>query len=292
VTAALHRGAPSATRAARFAARHGWLLVLVPGGLFLLIFFGYPLLTMAVRSLTDPGPENYTAVATSPVYRQVLLTTLRTAGVTTLVCLALAYPYAYRMSRASARTTALMMALVLLPFWSSLLVRTFSWTVLLQDTGLINGALLALGVVEQPLELIRTSLGVQIGMVHILLPYMVLPLFTAMRRIDPMLVPAAQSLGASPSRAFARVTVPLSMPGVYAGAVLVFVLSLGFYVTPALLGGPQNTMLGEVIATQVTRFGFGIGSALGMVLLVVTLITLAGLTLLGRAGALTREQAP
>jgi ABC-type spermidine/putrescine transport system permease subunit I len=292
VTAARETGARSATRAARFAARHGWLLVLLPGGLFLLIFFCYPLVTMAVRSLTDPGPQNYTEVATSPVFRQVLVTTLKTAGLTTLVCLALAYPYAYRMSRASARTTTVMMALVLLPFWSSLLVRTFSWTVLLQDTGLINRMLMSLGVVDQPLQLIRTSLGVEVGMVHILLPYMVLPLYTAMRRIDPMLVPAAQSLGARPSRAFARVTVPLSMPGVYAGAVLVFVLSLGFYVTPSLLGGPKNTMLGEVIATQVTRFGFGIGSALGMVLLVVTLVTLGALTLLGRAGSLARERTP
>jgi len=271
-----------APRGARLLARHGWLLVLAPGALFLLAFFGYPLYTIARRSLTDPGPSNYRDAITDPVYQHVLTTTLQTAAVTTIVCLLLGYPYAFVMARASRRVLALMTALVLLPFWSSLLVRTFSWTVLLQDTGLVNKALQALGFIDEPLNMIRTSLGVEIGMVHILLPYIVLPLYATMSRIDPSYTAAAMSLGAPPRTAFRRIFLPLTLPGVYAGSVLVFVLSLGFYITPALLGDPANSMLGEVIVNQVSRFGFGLGSALGMVLLVVTLLVLGLVAVLVR----------
>lgn len=270
------------TRGARLVARHGWLLVLAPGTLFLLVFFGYPLVTIAQRSLTDPGPSNYVEAITDPVYQHVLMTTLKTAGITTIACLLLGYPYALVMTRSSRRVLAVLTALVLLPFWSSLLVRTFSWTVLLQDTGLVNQALQALGLIDEPLSMIRTSLGVEIGMVHILLPYMVLPLYATMSRIDPSYAAAAMSLGAPPRTAFRRVMLPLTMPGVYAGSVLVFVLSLGFYITPALLGDPTNSMLGEVIVNQVSRFGFGLGGAFGMVLLVVTLLTLGLVAVLAR----------
>lgn len=281
---------PVTTRGARLLARHGWLFVLAPGTLFLLIFFGYPLVTIAQRSLTDPGPSNYVQAVTDPVYQHVLMTTLKTAGITTIACLLLGYPYALVMTRSSRRLVALLTALVLLPFWSSLLVRTFSWTVLLQDTGLVNQVLQALGLTDEPLSMIRTSLGVEIGMVHILLPYMVLPLYATMSRIDPSYTAAAMSLGAPPRTAFRRVMLPLTLPGVYAGSVLVFVLSLGFYITPALLGNPASSMLGEVIVNQVSQFGFGLGGALGMVLLVVTLVALGLVALLVRMRATTTEE--
>jgi len=254
--------------------RRGWLLALLPGLVFLLVFFLYPLLLIAFRSVTDPGPHNYVTVLGDPVYRKVLGTTFRIAFITTLATMALGYPYAYLMSRSSRGVAALMTGVVLMPFWSSLLVRTFSWTVLLQDTGLINTLLIHLRFISQPLSLIRTGLGVEIGMVHVLLPYMVLPLYATMSGIDRTLIAAAEGLGAAPRRAFRRIFLPLSLPGVYAGATLVFMLSVGFYITPSLLGDPGDAMLGEVIVNQVTHFGFGLGAALGMVLLIVTLAIL------------------
>lgn len=260
--------------ARRSAVRRGWLLALLPGLVFLLVFFLYPLLLIAFRSVTDPGPHNYVTVLGDPVYRKVLGTTFRIAFITTLATMALGYPYAYLMSRSSRGVAALMTGVVLMPFWSSLLVRTFSWTVLLQDTGLINTLLIHLRFISQPLSLIRTGLGVEIGMVHVLLPYMVLPLYATMSGIDRTLIAAAEGLGAAPRRAFRRIFLPLSLPGVYAGATLVFMLSVGFYITPSLLGDPGDAMLGEVIVNQVTHFGFGLGAALGMVLLIVTLAIL------------------
>jgi len=174
-----------------------------------------------------------------------------------------------------ARTAALLGFLVLLPFWLSLLVRTYAWTVWLQDTGVINTVLQELGITNHPLGLIRNTLGVTIGMTHILLPFMVLPLYAVMRRIDPELTPAASSLGAPPFAAFRKVFLPLSLPGILAGSLLVFVLSLGFYITPALLGSPQNAMISELIVNQVSeQLQFGIGAAIAMVLLGLTLVVL------------------
>lgn len=252
-----------------------WALLAVPGVLFLLAFFGYPLLQMAIRSFDDPSPANYKVFVDSPVYARTLGTTFKTAFIVTAVCLLLGYPYAYVMNQARARTAAVLGFLVLLPFWLSLLVRTYAWTVWLQDTGVINSVLQDLGLVDRPLGLIRNTLGVTIGMTHVLLPFMVLPLYAVMRRIDPELTPAAASLGASPFRAFRRVFLPLSLPGVLAGCLLVFVLALGFYITPALLGSPQNAMISELIVDQVSQqLQFGIGSAIGMVLLALTLVVL------------------
>jgi ABC-type spermidine/putrescine transport system permease subunit I len=192
------------------------------------------------------------------------------------------------MRRAGPLGFLLLSLALLLPFWSSLLVRSFAWMTLLQDTGVINRALLALGVVDEPIELIRNSLGVTIGMTHIMLPYMVLPLYAVMARIDLSLSEAAGSLGASPLRGFRRVFLPLSVPGLAAGALLVFVLCLGFYITPALLGGAEDVLIGQLIADQVAinvRFGFA--SAIGIVLLVLTLLALAvGARLLRRSGGL------
>ena len=253
-----------------------WALLAVPGVGFLLVFFGYPLLELVLVSVRDPGPENYLIFAESPVYARVLATTFRTALVVTAICLLLGYPYAYMLHRSSRRTAAVLAALVLLPFWSSLLVRTYAWVVLLQDSGVINGLLTSLGLIGSPLPLIRNTLGVTLGMSQILLPFMVLPLWAAMRRIDWDLTRAAAGMGAGPFTAFRRVFLPLSLPGVYAGSLLVFVLALGFYITPAVLGSPRDALLSELVVNQVTRqLQFGVGSALGVVLLVATLLVLA-----------------
>jgi putative spermidine/putrescine transport system permease protein len=215
----------------------------------------------------------------------VLGNTLRTAVLTTLFCLLLAYPYAYVLTRVGSRMRLLMLGIVLLPFWTSLLVRSFAWVGLLQDSGILNGALRALGIIDEPLQLIRTPLGVLIGMVHVLLPYMVLPLVTTMGQIDPSVLRAAGSLGAGPFRRFFRVFLPLSLPGVLSGSVLVLVLSLGFYITPALLGDARDAMIGETIVQEVTRYGPVMASALGLVLLVGTLVSLALLLALRRIGS-------
>jgi putative spermidine/putrescine transport system permease protein len=261
-------------------------MLALPGLLFLLVFFGYPLLELLRRSVTDPGPEAYAIFVESPVYTRVLVTTFRTALIVTAICLLLGYPYAYVMHRAGPRLTAVLMALVLLPFWSSLLVRTYAWVVILQDSGVINSFLQGIGLIGRPLPLIRNLLGVTLGMSQILLPFMVLPIYAFMRRIDWDLPRAAAGLGASPFTAFRRVFLPLSIPGVYAGSLLVFVLALGFYITPAVLGSPRNALLSELVVNQVTRqLEFGVGSAIGMVLLACTLVVLAIGSRFTRVGA-------
>jgi putative spermidine/putrescine transport system permease protein len=266
--AARGAGAPARPRPGRN--RWGWLAL--PAGAVLVLFFGVPLGDMALRSVTDPSPANYLVFAQSSVYGRTLWTTFQTAAVVTAACLLLGYPYAYAMHHAGGRGATVLAVLVLLPFWSSPLVRSFAWAALLEENGIINGLVMRLGITEAPLPLMRNTFGVTVGMSHILLPFMVLPLYAAMRRVDPDLVAAAQSLGARPGRAFRRVFLPLSLPGVLAGSLLVFVLSLGFFIVPAMLGSPRNAMFSELIVTEVTLLlKFGVGSAMAMVLLAITL---------------------
>ncbi|MET9835705.1 ABC transporter permease [Streptomyces sp. NPDC006385] len=247
----------------------------LPGLLFVAVLFLYPFIETAVKSFVDPSPANYEIFAQSAAYRKSLLTTFRTAFLVSLSCLVLGYPYAYAMHKLKPRARAVLSFLVLLPFGTSLLVRTYAWTVWLQDNGIVNRTLQALGLTDGPLPLIRTTFAVTVGMTHALLPFMVFPVYAAMKRVPTDLVPAAISLGAKKSLAFRRVFLPLTMPGVMAGTLLVFVLSLGYYITPALLGSPRDGMLSELIVNQVsTQLNFGVGAAVGMVLMVMTLITL------------------
>lgn len=275
-------------RAAGPGGQWGWAALLVPAIAFVAIFFLVPLGEMVYRSVTEPSASNYSDFFNTSAYVRVLVQTFRTALVVTVACVLLGYPYAYAMRRSGRLGFALLSMALLLPFWSSLLVRSFAWITLLQDTGVINHTLISLGIIHQPLSLIRDALGVTIGMTHIMLPYMVLPLYAVMARIDLSLSDAAASLGASPARAFWRVFLPLSLPGLAAGALLTFVLSLGFYITPALLGGPQDVLIGQLIADQVTtNVNFGFASAIGIVLLVLTLVALGvGAGLLRRTGVL------
>ena len=274
--------------APRFAAVRSAAVLLLPAALLLSVFFIAPLLLMAETSLRN-GFDTYVKVFTSPQYALVLGNTVRTALLTTLVCLLLAYPYAYVLTKAGPRVRLVMLGVVLLPFWTSLLVRSFAWVGMLQDSGLVNEFLRFVGLIEQPLPLIRTPLGVLIGMVHVLLPYMVLPLMTTMSQIDQAVLRAASSLGADPWRRFVRVFLPLSLPGILSGVVLVLVLSLGFYITPALLGDARDAMIGETIVNEVTRFGSVTASALGLVLLAGTLVTLGLLLAVQRAVAKRRS---
>ena len=261
----------------------GWLLLL-PAAALLAVFFLVPLGHMVQTSFRN-GVETYQEIFTSPIYGLVLGNTLRTAALTTLLCLLLAYPYTYVLTRVGPRLRLIMLGVVLLPFWTSLLVRSFAWVGLLQDSGILNGALQTLGLIDAPLQLIRTPLGVLIGMVHVLLPYMVLPLMTTMGQIDGSVLRAAGSLGAGPFKRFFRIFLPLSLPGIISGCVLVLVLSLGFYITPALLGDAKDAMIGETIVQEVTRYGPVMASALGLVLLVGTLVSLALLLAVQRIGS-------
>ncbi|WP_308163860.1 ABC transporter permease [Nonomuraea sediminis] len=246
----------------------GWGALVLPVTAFLLAVFVYPLAGMLARSLSDPAPGlgNYAAFFDSPVYTRVLVNTFTTSALVTLVTLLLGFPYAYLMTLARPFWRGVLMAAVLVPFWTSLLVRTFAWVLILRDTGVLNDL-----IPGPPVPLLRNLPGVLIGMVQVMLPFAVLPIYATMRSIDRRLLQAAEGLGARPAFAFWRVYAPLTAPGVAAATLLVFVSSLGFYVTPALLGGPKNVMIGELIVQQlsgVLRWGFA--SALAVILLVVT----------------------
>lgn len=250
------------------------LLLLVPILVFLTVFFLWPLVSMLLRSVTDPHPglHQYLRLAAEPVYLQVMLVTFEIALYTTLGTLLLGFPLAYLLSGISKRSAALLMTIVIIPYFTSILVRTYAWMVLLGNEGVVNQVLMGLGLVDAPLKLMYNRLGVLIGMIYILLPYMVLSLYSVMRGIDRGLVRAAGSLGASRFAAFRRIFVPLSMPGVAAGCLLVFILSLGFFITPALMGSQRDAMISMIIEHQIeTYFDWGFAAALSTVLLVVTL---------------------
>ena len=252
--------------------RRGTILLLLAAPITLLVLVvGFPLVDLLRQSISGPaGWGQYLELARSEVVRSVLGRTLATAALVSVVCLVLGYPYAYLMTLAGKGLRALLFVLILLPFWTSFTIRTLAWVVLLQDQGLINDALAAIGLPRLPL--IRNTTGVVIGMAHVLLPYAVLPLYAVMRRIDRRLIHAAAICGAPRRAAWFQVYLPLSLPGVAAAVVLVFILSLGFFITPQLLGSSRNALLSQLIYTNVTRLGDSTtAAALGMVLLGITL---------------------
>lgn len=264
-----------------------YLLLLAPALIFLFVFYGYPVAAMLMRSFNDPvwGLANYQKLTNvrrhenllglsipSNGYIHVYLITLRIATVVTLLTLLLGYPVAYVLASIRQSRANLLLILVLIPFWTSILVRSYAWMVLLGREGSINRALINLGVRDEPLQLLNTRLAVYIGMVHILLPFMILPLYSVMRGIDRSYLKAASNLGASDARVFRHIFLPLSLPGVAAGCLVVFILSLGFYITPALIGGPKDIMISILIAQQVNTLHWGFAAALALILLVIALV--------------------
>ena len=218
-----------------------------------------------------PDGRIVSAPVDQAVFVPILGRTLAIAGGVTLVCLLLGYPLAYLLASLPERTANLLMVCVLLPFWVSLLVRTTAWVVLLQREGVINAALLQAGVLTEPLTLLYTRAAVYAAMVHVLLPFLVLPLYAVMKTIAPTHVRAAASLGAAPWTAFRRVYLPQTLPGVGAGALMVFIQALGYYITPALVGGGADQMLSAFVATYTTDTGnWGLAAALGLLLLATT----------------------
>lgn len=208
-------------------------------------------------------------------YARVFATTFQVSILTTVLCILIGYPLAYFLAMLPTRVAGVFMLAVLLPFWTSLLVRTYAWLVLLQKKGLLNDLAMQLGLWDTPLKLVHNMTGTLIGMAHIMLPFLVLPLYGAMRKIERDKMHAAANLGASPVQAFWKIFFPLSLPGLVAGSLIVFVLCLGFYVTPAVLGGGRVLMVStQITAILENQFDWGAASALGVVLLVATLIIL------------------
>ncbi|MUL85931.1 ABC transporter permease [Mycobacterium sp. CBMA247] len=265
------------------------ILLMLPALALVLIFFLYPVLALSVRSFLEPEPGlgQYARLLTDSTTLTILTRTLVVAAVVTGTTLLLSYPYAYLMSLSGPGIRALLLFLVLLPFWSSLMARTFSWIVLLQPSGIVAWLLRRVGLGD--VQLLGSQIGVTIAMTQVLLPFMVLPLFNNMVQIDRRLVSAAYSMGASRTRTFLKVYLPLSVPGVAAGSVLVFILSLGFWVTPRLIGSPQQSLVGQLIETKAGRLlDFAGAGAISLVLLVITgvllLVVSGGIRLLVPGG--------
>ncbi len=214
--------------------------------------------------------------AEEAIYVDVIGRTFKISLVVTLACFVLGYPLAYLLATLPTRISNLLMILVLLPFWTSLLVRTTAWTILLQDHGVLNDTARWLGLWSEPIQLVHNRIGVYIAMTHILLPFMVLPLYSVMKTISPTHMRAAASLGAPPALAYWRVYVPQSMPGIGAGCLLVFILALGYYITPALVGGPRDQMLSYFIAFFTNQtLNWGMAAALSIILLALVLMLFA-----------------
>lgn len=248
--------------------------LLAPALLLLAIFFLLPVLSLLLRSVLEPtlGLQNYTQLLGSTTYLRVFGNTFLVAGVVTVVTVAIGFPTAWLLAIAPRKVSSLLFSILLLSMWTNLLARTFAWMVLLQATGPINRMLMALGLIHEPLALVNNLIGVTIGMTYIMLPFLVMPLHAKLRSIDPSTLRAAAICGASRWQAFWRVLVPLAMPGIASGALMVFVMALGYFVTPALLGGPSYMMLAELIAQLVQELlNWGLAGAAAFVLLAVTL---------------------
>lgn len=253
-----------------------------PAALYLLIFFVIPLLIVVVYSFLTRGPygqlvwtftlQNYVRVI-DPLYLGILWTSVLIALANTAICLLISYPFAYAIARTqSARRRNILLILVMVPFWTNFLVRTYAWRVILGNDGPINATLMALGIIETPLPLLFNTGAVLIGLVYGYLPFMVLPLYAAIERIDFSLIEAAEDLYADGRQAFLRVLLPLSMPGVIAGSILVFIPSLGTFVTTDLLGGSKTVMIGNLIQSQfLTARDWPFGSAFSVLLMVAVL---------------------
>ncbi|NLS08949.1 ABC transporter permease [Nesterenkonia sp. MY13] len=243
-------------------------ILVVPVVVIVLVAFVVPTVLVLIRSVTEPelGLQNFQWLLTSETAVDVIIRTFQLAGLATLLTAVIAYPYAYVMATAGPKMQAAMTLIVLLPFWSSMMVRTFAWIIILQNNGVLNTMLSSLGL--PTIQLLGTQTAVLIGMVQVLMPFMVLPMVSVMRSIDMRIPLAAQTFGARPIKAFFTVYLPMSLPGVLSGALIVFILSLGFYVVPALLGSPRQQILPNALFNQIRDLNnWGSGGALAVALL-------------------------
>ncbi len=255
-----------------------WLLLAIPL-LYVVLTMGYPLIDIIIKSFTSKDGFTlsfYIRALTEPLYLTVLYSTVKIAFIVTIVCLVLAYPMAYLSVNAkSARVRTLITAGVLIPYWVSMLVRIFAWQIILQNNGIVNQFLMFVGITTEPAKLLYTDLAVTISLVHILLPFMFLSLQNSMLQIDKNLLLASAIMGGTRLYGFLHVFLPLSKAGMLSGSIMVFVLSLGFYIAPALLGGPDNMMLSNLIEISMNNFNWGLASALSVELLLIVYLIIA-----------------
>lgn len=261
------RGAPEPTK-------YGFSY-LFPSVLLLALIFLFPIVLFLSKSVLDPAPTSLHLkhLLESPVYFKVIWITFKISFTVTLACILLGYPIAYLLSEVTERTRNLLMILVLIPFWTSLLVRTYAWMVILGRQGILNNLLIRMGILHQPIKMLHTAFAVNVGMVQMMMPFMILAMFSVMKGIDRRLLKTAESLGANKFQAFVRVFLPLSLPGIGSGSLLVFIYSLGFFITPALLGGRKEVMISMLIEEQVSSLlNWGFASALALALLLCTFL--------------------
>ena len=248
--------------------------IALPSLFLLVLFFVVPVIALLLRSVTEPelGLQNYRELFLTSTYSRVLYNTFLVAGLVTSISLFLGYPVAWLLSVLPPRKSMVIFAIILLSMWTNLLARTYAWMVLLQRTGVINKFLLGYGLISEPLPLVNNLIGVCIGMVYIMLPFIILPMHATLRTIDPAILQAAALCGAGRWQAFRRVLLPLSASGALSGSLMVFVMSLGYFVTPALLGGANNMMLSGMISQLIqSLLNWGLGGAAAFILLSVTL---------------------
>jgi putative spermidine/putrescine transport system permease protein len=249
-----------------------WIL---PAAIVFLVFYIFPIVQLLLRSVYDKGftAEHYVHLINEPIYRLAFVTTFRVAFVVTIACILIGYPIAYLLRRLQPPALHVVLAIVLIPFWTSVLVRSYAFIALLARTGAVNKALISLGLIDRPLPLLYNETGVVIGMTYVLLPMMVLTIYSAMHGIEDRLLAASDSLGARPIVSFFRVFLPLSLPGVWTGSLLVFLTGIGFFITPALLGGGRVPTLATMIESQMHGvLNWGLGSALSVTLLATTVV--------------------
>lgn len=247
----------------------------MPAVALLTVFFVIPVLMLLLRSIMEPqfGVQNYAELFGSSSYRTIFFNTFLVAAVVTAVTVVIGFPLAWLLMILPRFWSNIVFGIVLLSMWTNLLTRTYAWMILLQDTGPINQALIGLGLIDTPLPLINNLTGVTIGMVYIMIPFMVMPLSATMSAIDPALLRAASVCGATRFQVFRDILLPLCVPGIAAGGLMIFVMSLGYFVTPALLGGASNIMVAELIAQLVqSMLNWGLGGAAAFVLLFMTLV--------------------
>jgi len=271
--------APTAVMRARRHSRNKMaVLAALPLIVFLLLFFIGPIasfLREAFYADDQLSLANFQHLVNTPIYRIVLVNTLTIAAAVTVACVVISYPLAYLMATVGPRVAQILFFAVLLPFWSSALVRTTAWIALLGKNGPLNALLTTVGVVDEPIAFLYNFTGVMIGMTHVLMPFVVLPLYAAFRGMDGALTQAAQSLGARSLSIFRHVVLPLTSPGVVAGAIIVFMNAVGYYITPSLMGGPAQRMVAELISDNITKeLNWGLAAALASVLLLAVILSL------------------
>ncbi|MBT3143208.1 ABC transporter permease [Phaeobacter gallaeciensis] len=251
-------------------------LTLLPGIALILILFLIPVGIVFQQGLFDPAftIEHFIRFATRGAYMRIFWNTLQVSAVVALACLLIGYPIAYFIVRQPTARRPFLMFLVLVPMWMSILARTYAWMVVLGKEGIINQTLIALGIIDTPIQMLFTTGAVYVGMVQIMLPILIVTCFSSMTEIDQSLLRAARIMGASPRKAFREVFLPLSAEGAITGTLIVFILSMGFFIVPALIGGRKDTMMANVISGQVSQTNWGFAAALAIVLLAATLLIL------------------